>query len=670
MKTSLASDGFGVRANALFLLANLFSLVALSLIVFRLQAPATFFRYDGTLTLSLVKSQAEWMPAGIGYAMDFLRGIGGIGFPLNTRLVPGFLVGLLTGTGPWLPAISATWFAVEFAVATVLVGRVLGFSLLATVMAAWLGVLGALPYVIPTPALERIWGNPWYLSFIALTMLALALFVCVGRGSRLQSVACAAGVFFILAYATLAFTLFAPNALPVVAFFGGLSIATAPDRAERRWKLAAAVLVTALYLACFGFWLSGFFLYAKTTYFMADMYPSPISWRWTSLLLEAPSLRPLGVVFYVAALSGATAVMFEPATRLRPYAAGYLAFNGLLWLLTAALILTGQFWRGGPPAPYLDLMLYPLHALFAGRLLARASLRLSAARWGRHLTPNRIATCVLIAPWVVLLFWRPPFSSRWKDYLTFPWPPARTSIVEFLAPRIALQPGQPFRGRVVNLAGGRFMPEFGNAPFISQHHYDGGTALSLGNDHREYGFWYYDVPTLEESNHVASPFFHALMSRLLNPEGSWFFRVHETATLFDERVLASLGVRFVLTEQPLPDRRPVATIDVRWPDKQYLYALPDPNVASRSASRVTVVSSPAAALARMRSPDYDIRNEAVLLEPVSAGELSSVVESRLEVHRGFMTLSAQASGPALIVLPLQFSRCLQFQWTRHGGKPP
>jgi hypothetical protein len=92
MQTPLTPNTRRVRTNTLVLLANGISLLALSLIIFRLQAPATFFRYDGTLTLSLVKSQAEWMSWGVAYTIDLLRGMGGVNFPLNSQLMPGFVV--------------------------------------------------------------------------------------------------------------------------------------------------------------------------------------------------------------------------------------------------------------------------------------------------------------------------------------------------------------------------------------------------------------------------------------------------------------------------------------------------------------------------------------------------------------------------------------------------
>src|SRR5207249_8329549 len=96
--------------------ANLLSLLVLSLLMFRLQAPVTFYRYDGTFILTLAKNQAEWMPAPGVFTMDFMKGNGGLWFPFQTTLMPGFVVGLLSGAGHWLPALSGTWFATEFAI--------------------------------------------------------------------------------------------------------------------------------------------------------------------------------------------------------------------------------------------------------------------------------------------------------------------------------------------------------------------------------------------------------------------------------------------------------------------------------------------------------------------------------------------------------------------------
>ncbi len=666
-----APAAWPLRKSVPVVVANAISLIALSLLMFRLQAPFTYFSYDGTFILSTVKTQAEWVPGMATFFMDFLRGIGGLSFPIDTQAIPGFLLGPFGGTGNWLPAVSATWFACEFAVAVLLLGRVIGFSLSATLMAAWLGLLGALPYVILTPFIERLWGNPHLLSTISFSGIALALFVPIGRVPRAQSLACGVGIFVSLTYLTIAFPLMLPIYAPILVFFGAVCVIAASTRAEVSWKLGTVAAISVPYLACFGVWLAGLMLYSKLTYFLTDMAPSPVTWTWPSLLLEKPAVRPAGVCFYGIALLGGVVAAFR-ATPLRPFALGYLAFNGLLWAVTAVLILTGVEWRGGPPGGYFDMMIYPLHALFAANLVYLSASHIAKRlQHGRHLAVIAGTAAIFLIPWGTVAFWTPPSQSQWRTYLAFPWPPQRTPIVDFLEHHIALHPGEPFRGRVVNVAGSRFVEaELPNAPMINQHYYDALTAYYVGNDHREYGFWYYDIPTLEETSPSTSPFFHVLMSRLLNPKGAWFFRVHEWVSAFDADVLGQLGVKYVLTEQPLPARTPVVQMDVGASRTQYLYELADPNISGRAATKVAVVGNAADAVARLRAVGHDLRDEAVLFEPLPEGPLAPVRNNRLTVERGFLTLSADADGRALLVLPLEFSRCLTFDWSKSGQAPP
>jgi len=657
-----------LRTSAVLLAANAVSLLALSLILFRLQAPVTFFRYDGTFLLSVVKNQAEWM-SGLGaFTMDFLKGMGEEWFPFDTRLLPGFLVARLAGYGDWFPAIAATWFALEFAAGTILVGRAIGFELAVTVLAVWFALFGAMPYLVPAPAMERTWGNPNVLSLMAFVMVALALFLRIGRASRMKSAASAAGLLLVLVYLTFVTPLSMIVCLPVLGFFCAVGLTTTRDSNETRWKLIASAVIVSVYLLLFVAWLPGLFLDAKTTFFWSELQPGPLGWRSTSLLLEDPALRPTGVVFYAAAVLGGIATALRAAGMQRRFALGYLTFVALLWICTGALAV-GFRWLG-PGVSYLDWVIYPLHALFAAQLVYSCLLGILIPDV-RAALPLILMRAAVLVPWAALEVWVPPYDRPlMKNLIPFRWPPLRTPFVDFLEHEIALRPGEPFRGRVVNLAGARFDPQFVNAPFFNQHSYDAMAAVFLGNDHREYGFWFYDIPTLDETNHVASPFFHLLMSRLLNPQGALFARQHETATLFKPDILAQLGVRYVVTEEPLPDRKPVRTINLVPNRSQYLYELEDANVAGRAVSRVTIARTAGEALTRMRAADMDFRREALLFEPLPDEPLGAVSRSRLDVHRGFLTVSAEAPGRALLVLPVEFSRCLEFTWGNASAPPP
>jgi uncharacterized integral membrane protein len=181
---------------------------------------------------------------------------------------------------------------------------VLGFELAATLTAAWLGAFAAMPYLVPPPAIERLWGNPHLLSFTALAMVALALFLAIGCRSRAQAAGCSAAIFVVVAYSTLIGPLTAMVFLPVLGFFGVIGLTMAKSRTELRWKLIAASAIVLIYFIVFGAWLAGYVLYAKTTFFRSEMYATPVTWNWASFQLEEPSRRPAGVVLLVIAVLG------------------------------------------------------------------------------------------------------------------------------------------------------------------------------------------------------------------------------------------------------------------------------------------------------------------------------------------------------------------------------
>jgi hypothetical protein len=65
--------------------------------------------------------------------------------------------------------------------------------------------------------------------------------------------------------------------------------------------------------------------------------------------------------------------------------------------------------------------------------------------------------------------------------------------------------GDVCRGRVANLACGEFLPQYDRVPYISQHSYDSTLSFLSGNEHRDYGLQYHDIPTLSVDNQFSSP---------------------------------------------------------------------------------------------------------------------------------------------------------------------
>src|SRR5262249_20128627 len=161
-----------------------------------------------------------------------------------------------------------------------------------------------------------------FLSFIAFTMLSLALFLAIGRGSQAKALTSAAGTLLVLSYLSLVGPVLTIMFLPVLGFFGVIGVIMTDDRRERLWKINLALAIALLYLLIFSPWLLGFFLYTKTSFFWLELYPSTIPWQWVSLLLESPDHRPAGVLFYLMALVGGVLTAFGSVGRLRRFAIG------------------------------------------------------------------------------------------------------------------------------------------------------------------------------------------------------------------------------------------------------------------------------------------------------------------------------------------------------------
>ena len=641
--------------------ANVVSFVSLSFLMFSLQRPVTFYRFDGTHILSVVRSQAAWMPGGV-FATSFLQGNGGLWFPTATQLIPGFAVGQLAGDA-WLPVVAFTVSATEFFLATVLLGISIGFSVPSAIAGAWLGALAAFPYIVPTPAMERLWGNPHFLTSIAVGAVTQCLFLRIGRsGPKISILATAA----ILALASQPAR--TPLVLGVVAFFCLFATLGSKERHERVTKLVSGGVIAIAFTIAFGPYFLGLFAFAKTTYFWTELLPLQISFRDLSFLLEDPGRRPLGVVVWILALLVAGTVAWAGSGMARMFASGHLALAALLALLATILALRQEAWRG-PTLAYIDICAYPLWAILWGAgvvaIVGIAGFGLS----GRTTTSfNLLAACATL-PWLVLAVWRPPYDvPLYKNYDPFLWPPQRSPVVDFLEREVALFPGKPFRGRVANLAGSSFELQYSYAPFLSQHDYDAMLLFFAANEHRMYGLWYFSIPTLIEHNQFSSPYMHLLTARLLNSPTSLHTRATTSLVEFNRRILAALGVRYVIHDRALDGFEPRLVFEFTPGRRQYVYELERPNVAGVAVETVVVATNAEAAVQKLSDPSVDLRRTAVVFEEV-ATPLMPVTSSSLRVERGRLRVEAESAGTSLLVLPVEYGHCLVSDLRATGGTP-
>ncbi len=91
---------------------------------------------------------------------------------------------------------------------------------------------------------------------------------------------------------------------------------------------------------------------------------------------------------------------------------------------------------------------------------------------------------------------------------------------------------------------------------------------------------------------------------------------------------------------------------------QYLYELNDPNLGNYSPTNQFVGITASESIERMRSSDFDPRKDVILHKSIS-GTLESATSSVLIFEKGYMRVKANSPSQSLLVLPLQYSHCLE-----------
>jgi hypothetical protein len=646
------------------------SLLALTPLAFYSKLPLVFYRHDGTYLLTLAAMQRTWAITGWNLTSNPLQGIGGLALPQRALLDPSLWVTtqLSPSTGP---VVAMTLYAAALAFAICWLGMRLGLGALPSVAAAWIGLLLAFPYVYPSLGLDFLWTVPAYIPFIVLDVAAFLLLLELGRGPPAADAARALGIGAILAYEFVQYPNFVPVSLVVLGCFGVMAMVAAASMRERVVKLGCGMVLAGLALIVFGRFLYGLWGFSKATFFWYEFWPRATGLRDQSFLIADDSRWPAWLV-YGLSLVGAFHAAFRGTPLARTIARGFLLLGvGVLILVLA----TSQGGWKGPRVAYIDIFLFPFYCVFAahGATAAATALglpKLPIANFPRRDTIGSLILCAV--PWLVLLDYAPPPLERpfVRNVNPYIWPPAETPVSQFLAREIALQPGQPFRGRIASIAGSDFEPEWISAPLITQHNYDVVNLFLSGNDHRLYGLWYYGIPTLLEGNQFSSPFFHLVNARLLNAPGAIDTRSWETQSIVNDRVMALLGVRYLLSDKLLPERTPVLSYRLVQGRDLYVYSVPDPNVTGYAVTQTRRATDAQGAINLLADASLDPRKVAVLTEAVELPALVPARQSALVVERGGYRIEADSPGTSLLVLPAEYSHCLRADLTASGATPP
>ncbi len=223
-------------------------------------------------------------------------------------------------------------------------------------------------------------------------------------------------------------------------------------------------------------------------------------------------------------------------------------------------------------------------------------------------------------------------------------------LVRQLASELAIQPGGTFRGYVEDAYQRALrVPSVGDQLVwhwnYNWDHYDNGQTL--------FSWSLFNIPTISEYDPFVKPLYYVFFTRLLNNYGDQQLDNYLGATRINERIMALMGVRYVVTDrsdtQGLTDTRPTGPLRV--------LRVSDPNLGSYSPTRVTHAGTARDVLSALERDGFDPRQQVVVTDASALPALVPAAPGELRFDRGGFRVTATSPGWSMLVLPIQFSHC-------------
>ena len=382
-----------------------------------------------------------------------------------------------------------------------------------------------------------------------------------------------------------------------------------------------------------------------------------------------PLRRPLGIafaLFYLAFLLYTPLYAEDMLGVVSVYSSGFMIWSsyGVAALLAAALLDR----LAGP-------LLQPLAARLAGLSpLPRRALPPAAG--------FALAAVLLLAAHLVLRPLAVPGGDRAAVDRG-----RGNALVDAVAAEIALRPGDRFAGRAASLLGGPTYIEGdeGRAAADRPGHAAAwrtplGWVAGLQGHRRATGnrFWGADlwergIPTLGEYGQWSTPLAHAVIDALLHTPHTEQGPNYVVASRFRPGLLQLFGVAVVIadTELAAPGLQVIAEMPSTGGTIVRAYRLPHPNLGQVSPRRVATVTGLAELRRRLGDPAADLAGTVFVRagSAVPARDWQPASAARLEMRRDGFRISATAPGPALLLLPVQYSACLAVDAAQSPSPP-
>jgi hypothetical protein len=682
----LATAVMSRKVRLLWVCANLVLLCGFSFHAFSKNIAGLLSRGDGDFFLITIKEQLKWMPLAAGFYSNPFEGMGDIWFNRNALLLPEsilphFLTNGMSPTDTEYIVTMCVIVSIELFVSVLVLARSCGVKWIAAMAAAWMLPLLAQPYFGQCLIYPIMYWSPSTGTMIAEVAIILAAVACLGQGSftgrklSRQDFGLALVILLLLGHLMVALPTTVVIWCPTLSFVAVAMIIAATGR-ERMVKFFTVAATGGVLLAAgYGFFLFGLFDFTAPIFFDQQLHNTALDETYISIWFGHAPYGTMGPAFLATALAGMLLAVVKGGRMLRSIALS-------CGLLLASIMVFGHLsimWKiwSAPKALYFEFALWPVYAVFAGFAVIGIPSHLAGlvykiwrrprGAFGGRLGEGFAMLLILfgVPAWAFVL--DHPVDNRSRAY---PLPLTKPPLIAMLQERVGLMPNAPYRGRVIamNLVD-RHQPQ----GWMNMSDVINPRTAATGNDYYWNGLWAYDIPTLFEYSPTTSPALYLATIRLLGRPDDRQIRNVIFLRRPNAHAMALLGVRFVISDAPLPSPFILAMTEATSKNERlYLYKVPDPNLGTWSPTTVASVHSFAEALRQIADPRFDGRRTAIAFDSVgdTVPALAAARDVAVRMIPGGFSVQAKSNAASLVVLPFLYSKCLVLHDHIRRGKTP
>ena len=490
---------------------------------------------------------------------------------------------------------------------------------------------------------NELFGHvPQYASLLIVSLVILACFLQVNAENRVRDLVFGLGFVFAVLFMFVVLPHLLVTSLPLLIIVGATSMLKLIARRDHRAFISRFVVLTLTTLLLFVLkaptFMNGFYRYTAASEMPLSAYNQPQIWPLHKFVFEAffPTPSAEGnhvfqvICFFVLSIYLVRGVV-RPKRRNDVWA---MAVIGAAFLLAYRVWQSTWEFESGPRISYFIWMLSPLYAIAITSIFSDFAQNNVRNAYSRLKQKSNLLAPFLAAVVVITLLVSPLTSLRFSLQEPKPRSLDALSVAPELFDRVSVLDGGRFRGRV--------------AYVLQEPDY----PLNISGR----------IPLLNEYSHTLTPLAFKFYEKFLLDDDSPQLRNRFVFGLKNFDFYRMVGVRYLVVSKSAyePRSQTLANENITispLDDENILLDLGQPNLGTYSPVAVRRADSLAATFDLIDSDSFDLM-KSVVVEGDVPTDLVAATQAKFEFSDGDVSIFAESPGRSMILLPIEFSRCL------------